>query len=412
MGPMARDRQAVFHPRLRVVLPAFLALLPAACGGPGDEVEIEGRRVASSVPPAWVDMPSADRFGRGDSMGSSASQDDTLASRLHYDLPRGWLEITPTPNRLINLVPGGDEQAACYVTVLGGDGGGLVANLNRWRAQVGLGPAPDAELLALPTIKLLGGDATLIELQGTFTGMDGVVNQGWGLTGCVVSTPQATIFVKMTGPAELTAAEREGFLSFVSSIAFDLEGDDHAGHDHAPGEGHEHEDHEPQPEAEAAPEPQPEPEVAAAPESFEANGFRFQLPSGWSDAGPRMMRELNFTVGEDGECYLTVLGGTGGGLEANLNRWRGQMGLEPASDEELAALPRIGLLGGEAHFLRADGDFTGMDGIAKLEMTLLGVALVGEERSLFVKLVAPTALAEAQEPAFRAFVEGLEEVAP
>ena len=238
MEPMARDRQAVFHPRLRVVLPAFLVLLPAACGGPGDEVEIEGRRVASSVPPAWVDMPSADRFGRGDSMGSSASQDDTLASRLHYDLPRGWLEITPTPNRLINLVPGGDEQAACYVTVLGGDGGGLVANLNRWRAQVGLGPAPDAELLALPTIKLLGGDATLIELQGTFTGMDDVVNQGWGLTGCVVSTPQATIIVKMTGPAELTAAEREGFLSFVSSIAFDLDGDDHAGHDHAPGEGH------------------------------------------------------------------------------------------------------------------------------------------------------------------------------
>ncbi|MHC4838177.1 MAG: hypothetical protein ACYTF3_08350, partial [Planctomycetota bacterium] len=79
---------------------------------------------------------------------------------------------------------------------------------------------------------------------------------------------------------------------------------------------------------------------------------------------------------------------------------------------ELEALPRISLLGGEAHFLRADGDFTGMDDIAQLEMTLLGVALVGEERSLFVKLVAPTGVAEAQEPAFRAFVEGLEEVAP
>ena len=122
------------------------------------------------------------------------------------------------------------------------------------------------------------------------------------------------------------------------------------------------------------------------------------------------MRTLNFRVGQDTECYLVVLGGDGGGLEANLNRWQGQMGLPPLSEEEIDALPRVDLLGQPAHLLMARGDFVGMDGVAADHRTMLAVAQLRGADALFLKMIGPPEEVALQRDAFVAFVASLEEV--
>lgn len=371
-------------PRLCFLL--SLALLTVACLGPGMEAGVSERRVASEAPrQGWS---AGDRFGQkapGRAMSPKARPEPQIEFR--FDMPAGWKELPANSMRLVNLQPAGDPEASCSVSVFGGDGGGLAANLNRWRAQLGLDPQTAEDFAALPKVRLLGAPAALIELTGTYTGMGGENRENWGLIGAVLSTPRGTAFVKMTSSAERLAEEREAFVSFVESLV--LAGDP------------------PKPAGEAAAKGGAEHEGG---EVYKANGFRYSLPSGWADAGPRTMRALNFRAGDETECYLTVLGGAGGGLAANLNRWQGQMGKPPLSESEIEALPRVQFLGSPAHMLDVSGSFSGMDGKSAADRTMLGIVLVRSSDALFLKMVGPQAEVSGQREAFVALAESLEEL--
>jgi hypothetical protein len=386
----------------------LLAALGASCQRIPDEVEIEERRVASVVPPGDLNMSSRERFGRlteeerAERLRMQQEQQPSAADMFNYELPEGWTVQPRTEMRLINLRPADDPNAACAVTVIGGEGGGLVNNVNRWRGQFGFAPASDEEILSLPLIKLLAGNATLVELEGDFAGMAGEGGKDWAMLGAIAQTPSAVIFVKMTAPKALMEQERDHFFAFVASLTLDGLGgveDDHAGHNHAPGEGH---------EEDVVEEPQPE----ALPEdvTFSANGFQFTVPSTWSDGGSASMRTLNFRISSETECYLVVLPGQAGGLVPNINRWQGQMGLDPLSEEEVEALPRALFLGEEAYLLQADGDYVGMDGVPHTDMTMLAMLLMREDDSLFLKMTGPETEVVAQREAFLKLASTLEEV--
>jgi len=388
----------------------WTSLMPAAMGAScqriPDEVEIEERRVATVVPQGHLGMSSRERFGRltdeERAERERQQQGQNVADMFDYDLPPGWTVQPRTEMRLINLRPADDPRAACAVTVIGGEGGGLVNNVNRWRGQFGQGPATEEEIFDLPLIKLLAGNATLVELEGDFAGMAGEGGQDWAMLGAIAQTPSAVIFVKMTAPKAVMDQERDSFFAFVASLNLDGIGpaqDDHAGHNHAPGEGHEEE------EVGHSGAPGPAEDV-----TFAANGFKFTVPSTWSDGGPASMRTLNFRVSAETECYLVVLPGQAGGLVPNINRWQGQMGLGPLSEEEVEALPRAQFLGEEAYLLQADGDYVGMDGIAHSDMTMLALLLMREEDSLFLKMIGPEPEVAAQRESFLRLASTLEEV--
>jgi hypothetical protein len=71
------------------------------------------------------------------------------------------------------------------------------------------------------------------------------------------------------------------------------------------------------------------------------------------------MRVANFSFGQNslGECYFTVLPGGGGGLLANVNRWRKQMSLNDLELSEVNDLPDRQFLLGEGKFLELEGSF-------------------------------------------------------
>ncbi|MDA1193821.1 MAG: hypothetical protein O2894_01415 [Planctomycetota bacterium] len=145
--------------------------------------------------------------------GSGAS------SGLAWDAPEGWGEQPARMMRVVTFVPASDSAAWCYVSRLGGEAGGLAANVNRWRGEMGAtDQLDDAAVAALPTIDVLGTRATLLDLEGDFSGTGGPPQAGAHMLGVVCVRPAEVLFVKMVGPTATIAAERERFLAFCASL--------------------------------------------------------------------------------------------------------------------------------------------------------------------------------------------------
>lgn len=377
--------------RLRSGLCALALLVGApACREAGPTAEISARRTASK--PSSRVVPGAtprQRFGEQPSQSRGASDD-----LIDYDLPDGWMAIAPTSDRLVNLRPAGDPEASCYLSFLQGSGGGLEANVNRWRAQFGAEPLTGAEVAALATLPMLGRDATLVEVEGAFTGMGGApARAGFKLLGLVVSEPAGSLFLKFTAPAGLVELERERFLEFARSLRLAEQQDDaHA--EHHEGDGHDHGE-------EAA--------VKSPADATRAGPLTWTVPPGWSVQPARMMREVTFALGDGAECYVTRLVGDAGGLRANLDRWSDQVGRGRLTEEAFGALERVEMLGQKVPVLALEGDFTGMDGVTRAGQGLLGVACIRGQDSLFVKLTGPEPVVRAEHANFLAFVSSLEE---
>ncbi len=146
--------------------------------------------------------------------GTSPSRQSVLA----WSAPQGWVQAPERPMREVTFVFGDDSAAECYVAVLHGDGGGLVANLNRWLNQFSQSGLSEEEVAALPRVSMLGTEAVIIEAEGDYTGMVGDVLPDAALLGAVCPMPEFTVFVKMTGPASDVLAERDAFLAFCESL--------------------------------------------------------------------------------------------------------------------------------------------------------------------------------------------------
>lgn len=367
-----------------VALVLSCALAGAACGEVGPRVEITGQRTAKQPSsPVLLGATPRERF-EAPARAPSRGSDDLL----DYDLPEGWKTLAPTADRFVNLLPAGHPEASCYLSFLQGDAGGLEANVNRWRTQLGAAPLTGAEVAALTQVELLGRMGTLVEVEGTFTGMGSAPRAGFKLLGLVVTEPSGSLFLKFTGPAPVVEAERERFLGLAASLRVAQ---------HGPGDGHDH--------GEAG----VEAGGAGASGGAGSGALVWKAPDGWVQQPPRAMREVSFTLAEGAECYVTRLVGDAGGLRANLDRWSDQVGRGRLDESALAALPKVEVLGQATPLLELEGTFRGMDGVERPSQGLLGVAIIRARDSLFVKLTGPEARVRAERANFVAFVESLEE---
>lgn len=343
-------------------------------------------------------MPPAGGSGTG--MGGGAQGADAGAG-FAWDLPAGWAALPTSAMRNANFRPAGDEKCECYLSILAGEAGGLASNVNRWRSQIGLAPLSEAEMADLPRAPLLGRQGVLVDFAGTWKGMGGSSNEAnWRLIGILDVDASGSAFLKMTGPDAKIAAEREHFLALAKSLRPGAGGDDpHAGMDMgaAPAGG------DPHAGIEGAPKIGGDMSSMAMPGASEQGGLKWKAPAGWKQAGDRPARVVSFNPAEGVECYVTVLGGDGGGLRANLDRWRGQMGAGALSDTEFGELPHVKILG-------TDGRLIAIDGAGdKQGMQMLGaVALVGG-RSVFVKMTGPAAAVQKEREHFSAFAQSLED---
>lgn len=149
---------------------------------------------------------------------------------------------------------------------------------------------------------------------------------------------------------------------------------------------------------------------AYAQERFGDERLIWDTPEGWGRAERSQMRPVNLVFGpnKEGECYLAMLPGASGGVLANVNRWHKQMGQPEITEETLATLPKKTLMGIQGVFVAIDGAYTNVGATeAKADQRLLGIVASLGDTGLFVKMVGPKELVEANTAAFDQFVSSL-----
>ena len=212
--------------KIKILLVCVLAVTLFSCEKEGKVVQVKKTRQPAqkaSIPKA-DESTSAERFGAQSKLPPghvpipNQEKSYTPSVAFKWTTPDGWKEAPPRSMREVNLKIGANNEAECYVTVLSGSGGGIVANVNRWRSQIALPGSTEEEISKLPKIKLLGEDAVYIELEGTYSGMGGAAQSSYSLIGAILEKTGKAYFVKMTGPSELLTNERDNFKAFCESL--------------------------------------------------------------------------------------------------------------------------------------------------------------------------------------------------
>lgn len=199
------------------------SLLLTSCKPPQDvEAITETREISSFANKPHADIPSATRFYDEAKEQPSQQQRPNFRELLTWTIPEGWSEST-TPDsmgmRLLDLRFGPNQEGECYISLLPGPAGGLEANVNRWRTQMGQPPYTAEEIANLPKKPFFNRDASYVAFDGDFKGFGAEAPKtGYRMLGLIHSADQATIFVKLTGPKALVEENTAKFDAFCQSI--------------------------------------------------------------------------------------------------------------------------------------------------------------------------------------------------
>jgi hypothetical protein len=285
------------------------------------------------------------------------------------------------------------------VVPLGGQSGGELENLNRWRGQIGLAPITEAELPAQTqpvTIGTLTGK--LFEMVGDKLTLDGKYKAR--TLAAVLSLSGTTVFFKMTGEDALVTENKTKFIEWLKSVQTG-----------APGAMEPTAASTLPPTATPAPvtsiPPMVSSSTAGVPPPPATGVPAWAPPAHWKAGGQRPMRLATFEVpgGNDqvADLSISALGGTAGGVLANLNRWRTQqLGLTAATEADLPKLTsQVPVTGGVATLV----DFAGE---GELKGTRMLAAIVNRpDRTWFFKLTGPDAVLGAERENFVKFLQSV-----
>lgn len=126
--------------------------------------------------------------------------------------------------------------------------------------------------------------------------------------------------------------------------------------------------------------------------------FTFTLPPNWETAKGDGVSLAAFEVQEAGQKVRITVSSVGGNRLANINRWRGQVGLGQIDEAELQKLQK------PIEFGTLKGDYVQLVGESR---SIFGAILEHNERTWFVKLTGDTPLAAKQRESFEAFVKSV-----
>lgn len=164
----------------------------------------------SAMPSA---MPSA-----GMGMGQMPLPEPSIKENPQWQVPTDWQSVPAGPMMNAKFaVASPGAKAEVTISVLAGDGGGALDNVNRWRGQMSLPPVGMEEMGKTTSPLDLGGAKALkMDVQGTFA------RTGQPARMIAVSVPQGgrTWFYKMVGDGKLVEAQQEAFLKFVQTARY------------------------------------------------------------------------------------------------------------------------------------------------------------------------------------------------
>ncbi len=141
---------------------------------------------------------------------------------ISWNAPPSWQPVTEASQfRIISFTVTNDQQQGeVTVTRFAGDVGGLLANVNRWRRQLGLAPIADIAEQPMTGIEIDGNPGGLIDIVAP---AGDTANR---IFVAMVARPEWTWFFKFTGPEALITGERQNFDTFLSSVRFTGDADE------------------------------------------------------------------------------------------------------------------------------------------------------------------------------------------
>jgi hypothetical protein len=162
-------------------------------------------------------------------LGAEGPTQTIDAGGLTFQAPAGWKSNPPSSSmRRAELkvapVDGDKEPADLVVFAFAGDGGGVDANVQRWRSQFrdADGNQPRIESR---TVKGKNVEVTRVETAGHYfpSPLPGRPKEPdrphYHLLGAIVLTPTTGYFLKMIGPEKTMVAARDDFDQLIASLA-------------------------------------------------------------------------------------------------------------------------------------------------------------------------------------------------
>jgi hypothetical protein len=352
---------------------ALLAFALAGCGH--DNVQVyhlsnDDSSSASPPPDAGARAP--------ESNANNAAQ-----PQLHWTLPSGWTEVAPGAMSIASFKASGQNGAQAEVSVvpLPGAAGGDAANVNRWRGQVGLPAATADELQKMGEAVQVGDQpATLYDIAGS--------DNAKRILGVMQDRSGTMWFFKMTGDAGLVEQQKPEFIAFLKSLTFSAATQQEGlppGHP-AIGGGN-----------------QSAPMMSS--ESAPANKPAWTVPAGWQEVPAAQFLLAEYSIaganGAKAEVNVAQLSGNGGGVLPNVNRWRGQIGLDPVDETGLGKMTTtMAVAGGQATIV----DMAGNDMSGQATRLVAAIVPVGDQ-TWFYKLMGDEKVVAGQKDAFTKFVQ-------
>jgi len=322
------------------------------------------------------------------------------APAIHWTVPGGWQPQPAGAMRQGSFLVAGAAGAAADVSVVSfpGTGGDDLANINRWRDQLGLAPVPAADLSG-QVQRLTEGAG-----QFVFTDLAGAVAEKGDvrILGAWLRQPDRVWFFKMMGPSDLVEAQRDAFIAFLQSVRLaDGAGGGSALAKRGPAPSNTNDLPRSGPVA-GVPLVQPAaggggmdsiPVQAAGGASL-----IWQAPADWQNQPGNAMRKGSYALGGGAEVAITAFPGDVGGVLANVNRWRGQAGLPPV-DEAGLGQATTGIESNGLHFLVVDAEGGSTSVVAAL--------LPWSGGTWFFKLTGPAEAVTRAKPAFLSFLKSV-----
>ena len=320
-GSLALDINGVSVQR-RIALIATLAVMTVGCG----REDVHSYRVAKSVDDSLAGAGRARPQDINPELPTRASD----GARVVWDVPGDWKVVqSDQPMRLATYDASGAEVT---VAAFPGAVGGMLANVNRWRGQIGLAAIEERELAPLlSSTSDHGTDVATLAM----TASDGRVM----LAAVVTPGDGQTWFVKSTTDATRAAALRPTFDAFARSFRREGASAPASAPVSAPASAPA------STRADQATTDQNSPPTSAnasagapvqAMGAIEARLALCAVPATWSaeaQAGGIVTAAFAATnAGGGARVTATSLANDGGGDLANINRWRGQLGLTAMAD--------------------------------------------------------------------------------
>lgn len=291
---------AVLIPRFAMARFAFPILLSILALCSCEDREIRTYRVATDSEPE-TPAPS----GAISQMGQSKSQADSILP-ITWQAPSAW-KAEP-PNQFATAAYSVAGAGRVTISKLAGDGGGLAANINRWRGQVGLETLPDDQISGQP-MPVPESDKYLLLFN---LNPETPMGKGEGIFAAVLTLKSETWFFKFTGKTNKLIENGDAFMAFLQSIR--ISG------------------------SKASLSPAQPHDSPAVPE------IKVTPPEGWKPGKGSSMRVASFAIKGPDETSADVsvipLAGDSGSILENVNRWRSQIKLAPLDASDDPALGR------------------------------------------------------------------------